>query len=140
MNKNKMFEKLDELYNKTLESDLKFDGKLNNIDFFSLLCKATSNNQMIKFRNSNLCMFNYKYEKQDSILMIFSIPLSDNSDDNKKQNKSKHITERIMDIIKILEEYFITLDYTDCKQIKEERFSYLTVIKKINKKQIEEEK
>lgn len=139
MGKKKNFEKLNELFNKTLDSDLKFEGKLNNMDYFSLICKATSNNQMIKFKDSNLCMFNYRYNNQDCILMIFSIPISDNSDNN-KPNKNKHITERIMDIVKLLEEFFITLDYTHNKQVKEEKFSYLTVIKKIDKQQKEEEK
>lgn len=134
MGKQKDFDKLNELYNKTLESDLRFDGKLNNIDYFSLICKATSNDHMIKFKDSNLSMFNYRFNNYDSILMLFSIPLTDNSG-----NKKKHITEKIMNIIKILEQFFIILDHTECRQIKEEKFAYLTIIKKIDKPKKEEE-
>ena len=41
--------------------------------------------------------------------MIFSIPISDNSDNN-KPNKNKHITERIMDIVKLLDEEDLKLE------------------------------
>lgn len=135
MGKEKQYKRLNELYNKTLDSDFKYDGKLNNIDYFSAICKATSNDQMIKFKGSNLFLFNYRYNNKDSILMIFAIPLSSDNNDN----KPKHITERIMGIIQILEEFFITLDYTECKQVKEEKFSYLTVVKHIEKQKNEEE-
>ncbi len=122
-------DKIKELYNKTIESDLRFEGKLNNIDYFSILCKATSCDNMIKFQNSNLCMFNYRYNNRDSILIIFAIPISEDSDD--KQTKGKHISERIMNIIKLIEDFFVTTDYMECKQVKEDKFAYLTIVKYI---------
>lgn len=137
-NKETYTKKLRELYNKTIESDFKYEGKLSNIDYFSAICKATANDQMIKFQGSNLSMFNYRFDNIDAILMIFSIPISDENSDN-NNNKKKHITERIMNIITELEKFFITLDYVDCKQVKEEKFSYLTVVKNIDKQQKEEE-
>jgi hypothetical protein len=138
MGKEKNLKNLNDLFDKTIDSNIRFNGNLNNIDYFSAICKATTNDLMIKFQGTNLSMFNYTFNNEDSILMIFSLPSNDNSE--KKQNKKKHITERIMGIIKILEENFITLDYTDCKNIKDEKFVHLTVIKKIdkNKKQMEE--
>lgn len=135
MTKDIYIQKLDDLYNKTLDSEIKYDNKLNNIDYFSAICKATSNDLMIKFQGSNLSMFNYRYNNLDAVLMIFSVPLnSDNSDE-----KSKHKTERIMDIIGVLEKYFVTLDFVDCKQVKEEKFIYLTVVKTIDKQKTTED-
>lgn len=141
MSNNKEFydKKIKELFDKTIESDFRYNGKLDNIDYFSCICKATANDQMIRFQGSNLSMFNYRFNNKESVLMVFSIPLSNEHEEYNKQNKKKHVTERIMNIIKTIERFFITLDYIDCKQLKEDKFAYLTVVKIIDKQKEEEE-
>jgi hypothetical protein len=68
-------------------------------------------------------MFNYQYNNKDSVLMIFSIPLLN--------NENKHISEKIMDVLKLIEDCFITIDHMDLKNSKEDKFYYLTVVKNL---------
>lgn len=119
-------ERLKQIYEDTITSGLKYDGTHDDIDFYSLLCKSTANNKLYKFFSCNLSMFNFKFENNDSILMIFSIPFNLNND-----QENKHISERIIDILKTVEECFITIDYMELKSVKEDKFSYMVVIKKI---------
>jgi hypothetical protein len=74
MNK-KLEQKFREAYEGTLETvDLHYDGNLKNVDYFGLFCKATAQEKLYTFLGLNVCMFNYIHEKQDSVLIIFSIP------------------------------------------------------------------
>ena len=126
-NKNPV-ERLKQIYEDTIENGETFNGDINNIDFYSLMCKATASNNLYKLFSCNLFMFKYTYEEVDSILIIFSIPASLNKDNDKE---NKHLSERIMDVLKTIEDCFIFIDYMNLKNIKEDNFSYLTVIKKI---------
>lgn len=122
-------EKLIELFNRTIESDFKFEDKLKNIDYFSTICRASANNQMTKIFNSNVCMFNYRYNNTDSVLILFAIPLNPDESDGKS---TKHISERVMDIIRLLEDTFITLNYVNSDQVKEDKFTYLIAVKEVS--------
>jgi len=123
----RMQKKLKDIFEATLEKGPKFDGNFSEIDFFNLAGKAASVDMLYSIATNSLCMFNCVYEKEDSVLMVFSIPI------NTKSDKEKHISERIMNIIKNTEECFTTLDYVNSKEIKEDKFIYLTMIKKIGK-------
>lgn len=128
-------ERLRQIFDATCENGLKYDGNIEDIDFYSLFCKSTANNQLYKLFSCNLSMFQYKYENNDAILIIFSIPISLNTDgkiDGANQQENKHISERIMDIVKIVEEVFIVVDYMDLKNIKEDKFMYMVIVKKLN--------
>lgn len=120
-------ERLKEIFELTIDSDLKFEGKLENINYYNLMCKAATKDNFFKFRNNNLCMYNYNYKHLDSILMIFSIPIN-------HEVGSKNATERVMEILKDLEKTFITLEYIKSIEIKEDKFIYITAIKKIEEK------
>lgn len=126
-------ERLRQIFDNTIESGLKYVGNIDEIDFYSLFCKSTANNQLYKIFSCNLSMFNYEFEGVDSVLIIFSIPVSLNLDSkiNETQQENKHISERIMDIVRIIEECFITVDYMDLKNIKEDKFMYMVIIKKL---------
>jgi hypothetical protein len=123
-------DRLKQIFENTIDSGATYFGNIEDIDFYSLICKSTSENQLYRMLSCNLSMFNYKYENTDSILIIFSIPLSLNPDSG-NINSSKHISERIMDILKIVEECFITVDYMDLRNIKDDKFSYMVIVKKI---------
>lgn len=120
-------ERLKQIYDLTLDTGLSYSGSLDEIDFYALLCKATANNHLYKIISCNLCMFNYKFENEDSVLVIFSIPSSLNSD----TQEMRHISERIMDVLKIIEECFATVDYMKLQNVKEDKFTYMTIIKKV---------
>jgi hypothetical protein len=123
-------ERLTQIFESTIDSGSIYNGNIDEIDFYSLLCKSTSNNQLYKILSCNLSMFNYKFEDEDSVLIIFSIPSSLNIDKIQNQ-ENKHISERIMDIIQLVEECFITVDYMNLKTVKEDKFVYMTIVKKI---------
>ena len=125
-------DRIRQIFESTIDSGLTHTGNIDEIDFYSLLCKSTSNNQLYKIFSCNLIMFKYTYENEDSILIIFSIPASLNTESiSVNQQDNKHISERIMDILKIVEECFITVDYMDLKNIKEEKFLYMVIVKKL---------
>ncbi len=133
MNTKSPEERLKQIFESTVESGLKYDGNIDEIDFYSLFCKSTANNQLYKLFSCNLSMFKYTYENDDSVLIIFSIPISLNLDriENGNQQENKHISERIMEILRIVEECFIVVDYMDLKNIKEDKFVYMVIVKKL---------
>ncbi len=115
--------RLKQFFESTIDSGIKYFGNINEIDYYTLLCQSTANNTMYKIIDCNLLMFNYQYNNKDSVLMIFSIPLLN--------NENKHISEKIMDVLKLIEDCFITIDHMDLKNSKEDKFYYLTVVKNL---------
>lgn len=110
----------------TIDSDLKFEGKLENIDYYNIVCKAAAKDHLFKFKGNNLCMFNYKYEQNDSILMVFSIPIN-----TSQEVGTKNIAERVIEVLTELEKTFVTLDYVKSEEVKEDKFVYVIAIKEI---------
>lgn len=123
-------DRLRQIFDLTVDSGLTYSGDLSEVDFYSLLCKATANNQLYKLFSCNLCMFNYKFKGEDSVLIIFSIPTSLN-----ENQENKHISERIMEVLKTTEECFSVLDYMNLKNVKEDKFTYMTIIKKVKEEE-----
>ena len=125
MNK-KLEQKFREAYEGTLENvDLQYTGNLKNVDYFGLFCKATAQDKLYLFLGLNTCMFNYTHEKQDSVMIIFSIP-------NGEESSTKYIADKVMDIVELSESVFVTVDYIKSKEIKNDKFIYVTIIKKLN--------
>ncbi len=122
----KLKQKLKDAFDQTIESnDLKYDGNLKNIDYFGLFCKAGAKDKLYKFLGLNTCLFNYIHEKKDSILIIFSIP-------NGEESSTKFIADKVMDIVELCESIFVTTDYIKSKEVKDDRFIYVSIIKKLN--------
>jgi len=118
--------KLREIFESTPESEeMLYIGELDNIDYYSLFCKAASKNKLYKLFGNDVCAFNYKNDDCDSVLFLFFIPI------NSEECGSKNIAEKIMDIVKKTEECFITLDYVVSTEIKEDKFIYVTIVKNI---------
>jgi hypothetical protein len=122
-------EKLKRLFEKAIDSGTKLPGGLNNIDFISIFFKAAVTDSMFKFLGSNSCMFICKYEGDDSVIALFSLPIRSNMEGD----ENKHVSERVMDVIKVAEEAFVTLDSVEIEEAKEDKFMYIKVIKKIEK-------
>jgi len=119
-------EKLREIFDNTIESGIKYDGSTDNPEYFKLFCTAAENDQLYKLMNNNLCMFNCKINELDAILMIFSMPI------NPEESGAKNIAERVMRIVGEVEECFTTLDFVKSEEIKEDKFVYIVVVKKVN--------
>lgn len=122
---NYLKQRLKDIFSTTYEKGIQWEGNsLSDIDYYSLSCKAAANDILYNFKESNVCMFKCNYENEEAILIIFSIPIN-------LSKESKHITERVMNTIQLLEETFVYVDYLSSVEQKEEKFVYLTVIKKV---------
>ena len=120
-------ERLRDIFETTIESGTKVQvNNIDEIDYYSLLCASIGNNKMYKMYTCNLCSFNCDFEGEEAVIMIFSVPISTQAEVLDK----KHSSERIMDIIKTVEECFISIDHMSFKEVKEDKFSYITIIKK----------
>ena len=119
-------ERLKEVFENTIDTGIKYDGSVENPEYYTLFCKAASKDQLYKLMGNNLCMFNCSYNNEDSIMMIFSIPI------NSQDSGAKNVAERVMEVIGGVENCFVTLDHVKSEEIKEDKFVYVTAIKKIN--------
>jgi len=120
-------EKLLDICRDTLESGIYFDESLENIDYYAAVCKAASVAKLYKFFGCNMSLFKYIFEGDESLMMIFSIPTASNID---SKEDSRHISQKVMDIIKLLEDMFVVIDYMNLNTVKEDKFCYLTIVKK----------
>lgn len=123
-------DRLRNIFQDTINTDLRYNGTIENIDYFNLCCQAASKDATYRIMGSNFFMFNFVYESDNAILMIFSIPI--NSDSG-----TKHIAERVMEIIENTEKCFITLDYSCSKEVKDDKFVYVTIVKKYDNELIQ---
>jgi len=122
-----MKKKIIDLIDKTIESGLKYSGNLETLNYYQLFCKATASEFLFKIDSkTNACSYKYKFNDENSLMIIFSIPLNDD-----RNFRSKFISEKIMEIISECEDIFTSIDYYDFKEIKNEKFVYLVIVKKI---------
>jgi len=126
MGLNNRREKLKEIFELTIDSDLKFEGDLDNIDYYGISCKAASKDGLYKFASNNLCMFNCKYENSDAVMMVFSVAIN-----SPEEVGAKNIAERVMEVVVETERCFTTLDYMRSEEVKEDKFIYIVGVKKI---------
>jgi len=118
--------RLKEIFDYTIDSDAEYKEDLNNINYYNLICKSATKNSLFRIMGNNLCMFNYIFEDVESILMIFAVSAS-----SKEETSSKNIAEKVFEVIKELEECFVTLDYVRSNHVVEDKFIYITAVKKI---------
>ena len=122
----KQRDRLKEIFETTVESGIKYDGSHERVEYYNLFCKAAAQEKLYKMVGNNLCMFNCLYEGVDSVMMIFYIPINSND------SGAKNVAERVMEVVEIAEDCFVTLDYTKSEEVKEDKFIYVTAIKKIS--------
>ena len=122
---NNYIERLKEIFESIIESGTRYDGSIDNISYYDLFCKAASQEQLYKFMGNDLCMFNCTHNNKDAIIMIFYIPI------NSEEYGVKNVAEKVIKIVGILEESFITMDYLKSQEIKEDKFIYVVGIKNI---------
>jgi len=112
-----------DLYEKTLENgyDLSDNFDIDNIDFYNLYSKAMQYDCAVSFDNDNLFFINHKQNGTSGIIIIYMV---NNLDTNKK------LSEKIMNLVSILEDLFISLDQT--KIITENSATYLVIYKNLS--------
>ena len=122
--------KFKDLYDKAMESDQYFENiDQTSINFFDLVFKASSKNLYCLFKGNNLCIFKCKYYNDPYMMIIFGIPSKKKSETSGK----KFISERIIDLIKCVEDCLITVDKMKSFENQDDKFVYLSCMKKINK-------
>ncbi|MCK5613094.1 hypothetical protein KAR91_65075 [Candidatus Pacearchaeota archaeon] len=123
-----IIDRLKEVFETTVESGIKYEGSIENPDYYGLVCKAAAKDQLYKLLGNNLCMFNCEVNNIDAIMMLFSIPIN-----TSEESGAKHVAERVMEVVENIEKCFVTLDDVRSEQIQEDKFVYVTAIKKIGK-------
>lgn len=114
---------LRDIFIETVKSGTIHKGSLNDLNYFALSCKAIEVDKLHKLYGSSCFMFKYKYDSKDAILILFAIPI-------KSDSGIKHMAEKVMEIITGVEKTFIRLDYSKSDEMKDEKFVYLTMVKK----------
>jgi len=117
-----------EIFETTIESGIKYDGSIENPDYYGLFCKAASNDQLYKLMGNNVCMFNYDLQQNESVMILFSIPIN-----TSEESGAKNVAERVMEVIENMENCFTTLDEVKSEVVQEDKFVYVTAVKKIGK-------
>lgn len=115
--------KLKKAFEEVLISDLKYNKPIEDIDY-TILTKAMAVDKTIKVLGCIVCMFNCTFENSSAVLIVFSYFPKDDSG-------SKHISEKAIDIIDLLQEVFITLDHIDIINPKGEGYIYIVSVKKV---------
>jgi hypothetical protein len=118
-------QRLKDIYETTLNDDIKYEGIVDeNLDYYSLFCKAAAKEKLFKIEKNNVCMFNCVYEDKEAVMIIFALPI--NTENN---SGVKNIAERVINIVKVLEECFIKFEYMNSISVNEDKFIYVTSIK-----------
>ena len=115
--------KLKKAFTEVLSSDLKYCKPIEDIDY-TILTKAMAVDKTIKVLGCMVCMFNCTFESSPAVLIVFSYYPKDDVG-------SKHISEKTIDVIDLLQEIFITLDHIDIISPKSEGYVYIVSIKKV---------
>lgn len=109
-------------------------GKTPNIfpvqdtDYFTLCCKAESENKRDSILGYVVYTFYQEYDSTDAVVFIFSLPTYEKEEVNKE---IKHVSQKVLEILKLVEDVFIIVDHMEVKNVREDKFTYFTVIKKI---------
>lgn len=125
---NYVIDRLKEVFDNTVESGIKYEGSIENPDYYGLVCKAAAQDQLYKLLGNNMCMFNCEVDNIEAILMLFSIPIN-----TSEESGAKHVAERVMEVVENIEICFVTLDDVKSEPVQEDKFVYVTAIKKIGK-------
>ncbi len=126
MVKQETVKKIKEVFENTVESgDLKHSGSLLDIDYFGMFGKAAHKDKIYKINGIDTGMFNYVHDGHDSVLIVFFVPI------NTESASTKHIADRVMEITELMEKSFITVDYMSSNELKDDKFIYLTIVKRL---------
>lgn len=109
----------------TERKNFKYNGNIDDINHFNLLIEAGIQNSLYKLFGCDMCMANFEYKEKPAVIMVFSIPIN-------QDTGNKLIADRVMEIIGNIEDCFTTADYSHSKEQKSDKFIYVTIVKVID--------
>lgn len=115
--------KLKKAFSDTLSSDLKYNKPVESIDY-TVLTKAMLADKTLKCLGCTVSMFNYVFQGDNAVLIVFSYY-------PKEDTGLKRISEKAIEVVGILQEVFVTVDYVDIVTPKSEGYVYIVCIKKV---------
>lgn len=119
-------DKLKEVFEVTVDTGIKFEGDIKKIDYYNLFCKAAAKDKLYKIMGNNVCMFNCEYDNSEAVLIVFFLPI------NSEESGAKNVAERVMEVVEETETCFISIDYLKSEEVKEDKFIYVTLVKKVD--------
>lgn len=122
-------DRLRDYFNLTLKETEHLDTELDKADY-GLLCKRYKDKKILSMFGCFFALFRYLYQDEESVLILFAIPFQSNQEFKDDEDK-RHNSVKVLDIIKLVEDCFTTVDYMQMKDVKEDKYSYLVIIKKI---------
>jgi len=128
MYKNKRELKLLEYYEDALDTPWEYKGDLEDIKFRTT-SKAGTFGNFHTFFGCNMAVFKTQFENSDAVVFVFNIGI--NKEEESRGVKSKYVSEKILEIVKKMEDVFISLDYINCKHIKVDHVLYVIIVKKV---------
>ena len=67
----------------------------------------------------------YNYKDKEAVLILFTLPI------NVDQDGAKTVSDRVMEVVNLLEQAFISLEYLNSEEVETDRHVYVTAIKTI---------
>jgi len=122
-----IIDKLKRIFDETIKNGPDYNGSLKNMDCFRIQ-GLHKKDTIYNHNNVNISMYRFKYLNCNSILMLFSIPLSVDNNDDPNIDK-RHLNDRMMSVMRYCENTFITLDYRHLTGDEEDKMMYLICIK-----------
>lgn len=116
--------KLKKIFNETLEDGELYEGKLKNVQCSDLMISSANNNKNYRYGINNFCMFKYNYHGEDSVMMIFAIPIKSKEDE-------RNFNIRFFELLIDIEKSFVTLDYRQLLEFKEDEYMYFVCVRTI---------
>jgi len=119
-------EKIDKLHDKIIESEAYLNEKLildktgNDFDFTSIFTTCSLNGTTLELGDDNLFGLNYSHDKNEAIIIVYAIVHSETN---------KRLTEKMMNLIAVLEDKYIVLDETIVT--KKNSVTYLLILKNL---------
>ncbi len=119
-------EKIDKLHDRIIDSEADLNEKLildkkgNSLDFESIFTTCSLNETTLELGEDNLFGLNYSYDDTESIIIVYAISHSETN---------KRVTEKMMNLIAVLEDKYIVLDETIVT--KKNSVTYLLIVKNL---------
>jgi len=122
--------KLRKIFKETVDDGNEYKGSLKHLPCSDLIISAINTRKNYRYETNNLCMLKYRFCNHNAILMIFAIPIKSSEDE-------RNVNERFFDVLRDVEQAFVTLDYRQLKDFEEDKYMYFICIKVIENEEDE---
>lgn len=91
----------------------------DNSDFFGIICKAEMEGLVFKFKNFPMTIFKSTYKSNPCIVVLIQLPF---------REKSKKLSDKVMELVQSLEFYLYGIDTFIYKSKKKDKFTYVALL------------